>query len=101
MIKHHVLWRYTPEGIAYGKEKVITELNEGFKKLVGVVNGLQMIEIRECSVKADPGFHDVLLYAEFLDEKSLMCYMLHPAHTELREWDKAYVCDRAGFDYEV
>ena len=101
MIKHHILWRYTPDGLAYGKEALTAELNRRFKGLVGQLEGLRFIEIRSTEIKADPGFHDLLLYAEFDDKAALDRYMLDAGHAEIRDWDQQYVCDRAGFDYEV
>ena len=29
-----------------------------------------------------------------------MRYMADETHAAIRAWDQAYVCDRAGFDYE-
>ncbi|MBR1822461.1 MAG: Dabb family protein [Clostridia bacterium] len=101
MIRHHILWRYTEKAEEYGKEALIAELNRRFKGLIGKVEGLTSIEITASNVKADPGFHDVLLYAEFTDRAALAGYMLDEGHAEIRDWDQQYVCDRAGFDIEV
>ncbi len=100
MIKHIILWRYTEEAEDYGRDKLIEELNRRFYSLVGHIDGLQSISVRACDAKGDPGYHDLMLYAEFSDVNSLFNYMMHPKHAEIREWDKKYVSDRAGFDYE-
>lgn len=101
MIRHHILWRYTPAAQTYGKEALIAELNRRFKSLIGTIPGMLAIEIRPCDAKGDPGYHDLMLYAEFTDEEALMRYMADETHGEIRQWDQQYVCDRAGFDYEV
>lgn len=101
MIRHHILWRYTDAAEEYGKGRLIEELNRRFKALVGRIDGMLSIEIRPCDAKGDPGYHDVMLYAEFTDQEALARYMADADHAEIREWDQQYVCDRAGFDYEV
>ena len=42
-----------------------------------------------------------MLYAEFTGKEALMRYMADEEHRKIRDWDQQYVCDRAGFDYEV
>lgn len=101
MIKHHILWRYTEAAAAYGKEALVAELNRRFQALVGQIPGMLSILIRPCDAKGDPGYHDLMLYAEFTDQDALMHYMADKTHAEIRAWDQQYVCDRAGFDYEA
>lgn len=101
MIRHYILWRYTQAAETYGKEALIAELNKRFQGLVGQINGMLSIVIRPSDAKGDPGYHDLMLYAEFADKDALMRYMLDEKHAEIRQWDKQYVCDRAGFDYEA
>lgn len=100
MIKHIILWRYTEAAEDFGRDRLIKELNKRFKSLIGQINGLRVINVRACDAKGDSGYHDLMLYAEFDDVQSLEGYMAHPKHAEIREWDKKYVCDRAGFDFE-
>lgn len=101
MIKHHILWRYTEAGLKMNKNELIDELNKRFKALVGQIEGLLLIEISPCDAKGDPGYHDLMLYAEFTDEEALMRYMADGEHGKIRDWDMQFVCDRAGFDYKV
>lgn len=101
MIRHTILWRYTKDGDAYGHEALVAELNRRFQALVGQIPGMRSILIRPCDAKGDPGYHDLMLYAEFDDEAALMRYMADETHAAIRAWDQAYVCDRAGFDYEA
>lgn len=99
MIKHYILWRYTEAGREYGKEALVKELNRRFGKLPEQIEGMLSITIRACDAKGDPGYHDLMLYAEFEDEEALMRYMADEEHGKIREWDQQYVCDRAGFDH--
>ena len=101
MVRHYVLWRYTQAAEQYGKEALIDEMNKRFKALVDEIDGMIYIFVRECTVKGDPGYHDVMLYAEFKNKEALMEYMENETHKEIRAWDRQYVCDRAGFDYEI
>ena len=101
MIKHHILWKYTEAGKEMGTKKLVDELNKRFKSLVGRLEGLQYIHIRACDVKGDPGYHDLMLYAEFDNVDALMRYMADKEHGQIREWDTPYVCERAGFDFEA
>lgn len=100
MIRHFILWRYTDAAEAYGKEALIAELNRRFQALVGQIQGMLSIHIRPCDAKGDPGYHDLMLYAEFTDKEALARYMDDERHKTIRDWDQQYVCDRAGFDYE-
>lgn len=101
MIKHYILWRLTDAGEKMGTEKLVQQLNERFKALVGQIEGMISIHIRSCDAKGDPGYHDLMLYAEFTDKEALYRYMADEQHAKIREWDQAFVCDRAGFDYEA
>ncbi len=101
MICHHILWRYTEAAEAYGKQALVVELNRRFQSLIGQIPGLESILIRPCDAKGDPGYHDLMLYAEFTGKEALMRYMADEEHRKIRDWDQQYVCDRAGFDYEV
>lgn len=101
MIRHFILWRYTDAADSYGKENLISELNRRFKALIGKIEGMRSIEIRPCDAKGDPGYHDLMLYAEFDDKAALFRYMDDEEHKAIRDWDQQYVCDRAGFDYEA
>lgn len=101
MIRHFILWRYTEAAGDYGREKLIQELNRRFGALVGQIDGMMSIVVRPCDAKGDPGYHDLMLYAEFADKEALMRYMDNEAHKAIRDWDRQYVCDRAGFDYEA
>ncbi len=100
MIKHFILWRYTEAGLKMGKNELVDELNKRFKALVGQIEGMLFIEIRPCDMKGDPGYHDLMLYAEFTDKAALMRYMADEEHKKIRDWDQQFVFDRAGFDYE-
>lgn len=99
MVKHFILWRYTDAGREMGEEKLVNELNMRFKLLIGPLEGLRHIHIRACDAKGDPGYHDLMLYAEFDDVESLTRYMADEEHGKIRDWDSQYVCDRAGFDF--
>lgn len=101
MIKHHILWRLTDAGKKMGVEELVRQLNARFKALVGQIEGMQFIEIRACDAKGDPGYHDLMLYAEFSDKEALYRYMADAQHAKIREWDQEFVWDRAGFDYEA
>lgn len=101
MIHHTILWRYTEAAEAFGKKELVTELNRRFQALVGQIDGMISIVVRPCDAKGDPGYHDLMLFAEFINKEALMRYMMDEKHSRIREWDRQYVCDRAGFDYEV
>lgn len=99
MIRHIILWRITDAGQAMGRDELIRQLNERFQALIGQIEGMLSIEIRGCDAKGDPGYHDLMLFARFENEEALHRYMADERHVRIRQWDQAYVCDRAGFDY--
>lgn len=101
MIKHYILWRITEAGREMGTENLVRQLNERFQALVGQIEGMRSILIRPCDAKGDPGYHDLMLYAEFDDAPALHRYMADARHARIREWDQEFVFDRAGFDYEA
>lgn len=101
MIKHIILWRTTEAGKKMGTDSLVRQLNERFQALVGQIDGMRSILIRPCDAKGNPGYHDLMLYAEFDDEPALHRYMADERHAMIRQWDQEFVFDRAGFDFKA
>ena len=93
MVKHIVLYTLK-EGV--NKPEAIEIIRSVLEPLVGVIPGLQHLEIRQ----AYQGGMDYALYSEFADAESLKNYATHPAHLAAKEhfWD--FLDSRCCADYE-
>ena len=97
MVKHIVLWTLTEEA----KKKigaVADDLQTRFKSLLGVVDGLQTIEIGR---NYNGGNFDIVLYCEFATKEAQEKYQSHPAHLAVKKIVHSVVCGRECVDYEI
>lgn len=97
MVKHIVLWTLTEEA----KKKigaVADDLQTRFKSLLGVVDGLQAIEIGR---NYNGGNFDIVLYCEFATKEAQEKYQNHPAHLAVKKIVHSVVCGRECVDYEI
>ena len=94
MVKHIVIYTFK-EGV--DKEKAVKIIASVLEPLVGVIPGLQHMEIRP----AYQGGMDYCLYSEFESKQALADYAQHPAHLEAKThfWD--FLDSRVCADYEV
>ena len=94
MVKHIVLYTFK-EGV--DKEKAVAIIKEQLEPLVGVIPGLQHMEIRA----AYQGGMDYALYSEFESKEALANYAQHPAHLAAKEHFWNFLNTRVAADYEV
>ena len=94
MVKHIVLYTFK-EGV--DKEKAVAIIKEQLEPLVGVIPGLQHMEIRA----AYQGGMDYALYSEFESKEALAAYAQHPAHLAAKEHFWHFLNTRVAADYEV
>ncbi len=97
MVKHIVFWTFSEEA----KEALsqnISLLQYKFKGLLGIVDGLEAIEVGQ---NYNGGEYDVVLFCEFSTKKALEDYQSHPAHLEIKKIVHSFAVGRACVDYEA
>ena len=94
MIKHIVVYTLK-EGV--NKPEAIEIVRSQLEPLVGVIPGLQHMEIRATY----QGGMDYALYSEFDCRESLASYAEHPAHLEAKEHFFHLLDKRVAADFEV
>lgn len=97
MVKHIVLWTLTEEA-KKNIDAVADDLQTRFKALLGVVDGLQAIEIGR---NYNGGNFDIVLYCEFATKEAQEKYQNHPAHLAVKKIVHLVVCGRECVDYEI
>lgn len=97
MVKHIVLWTLTEEA-KKNIDAVADDLQTRFKALLGVVDGLQAIEIGR---NYNGGNFDIVLYCEFATKEAQKKYQNHPAHLAVKKIVHSVVCGRECIDYEI
>lgn len=97
MVKHIVLWTLTEEA-KKNIDAVADDLQTRFKALLGVVDGLQAIEIGR---NYNGGNFDIVLYCEFATKEAQEKYQNHPAHLAIKKIVHSVVCGRECVDYEI
>ena len=93
MVKHIVLYTLK-EGV--DKKEAVAIIKSQLEPLVGVIPGLQHMEIRQ----AYNGM-DYALYSEFESREALENYAGHPAHQAAKEHFWHFLDSRVCADYEV
>lgn len=94
MVKHIVV--YTLKA-GVEKEKAVELIASVLEPLVGVIPGLNKMEIRPCY----QGGMDYALYSEFESRQALADYAEHPAHLEAKSHFWEMLDSRVCADYEV
>ena len=93
MVKHIVLYTLK-EGV--DKAEAVASIKAQLEPLVGVIPGLQAMEIR-----AAYNGVDYALYSEFESKEALTNYATHPAHLAAKEHFWNFLNTRVCADYEV
>lgn len=96
MVKHFVLWTLKPEKKAEAAA-IAADLNEKFKGLLGVVDGLTDIEVGQ---NFGTGAFDLMLNSTFTTRGAVEAYQTHPAHVAIKNVVHTLVTAREAFDYE-
>ena len=94
MIKHIVVYTLK-EGV--NKPEAIEIVRSQLEPLVGVIPGLQHMEIRATY----QGSMDYALYSEFESKETLAAYREHPLHLEAKSHFFHLLSSRIAADYEV
>ena len=97
MVKHIVMWTLSEEAKSKMEENVCL-LREKFAALIGVVDGLNKIEV---GVNYNGGEYDLALYCEFTTKKAQEDYQSHPAHLAIKKIVHSLVVGRTCIDYEI
>ena len=96
MIRHVVLFRWTPEATAEQKQRVAAELS----RLPALVPSLRDYRIG-ASLGVNPGNFDVAVAADFDDAEGYLAYRDHPEHRAIvAEFIQPIVTERAAVQYE-
>ena len=93
MVKHIVLYTLK-EGV--DKTEAVAIIKAQLEPLVGVIPGLQAMEIR-----AAYNGVDYALYSEFESKEALINYKDHPAHLAAKKHFHHFLNTRVAADYEV
>ena len=94
MVKHIVVYTLK-EGA--NKADAVEIIRSQLEPLVGVIPGLQHMEIRATF----QGGMDYALYSEFASKEDLANYTTHPAHLAAKEHFWHFLDTRVAADYEV
>ena len=94
MVKHIVVYTLKED---VNKPEAIEIIRSSLEPLVGVIPGLQHMEIRATY----QGGMDYALYSEFESREALANYTKHPAHLAAKENFWHFLNTRVAADYEV
>lgn len=97
MVKHIVFWQLKEEE-APRAAAIAGDLRALFQALLGVVEGLEAIELGE---NYNNGPYQLALYCAFSSRQAEQAYQTHPAHLAIKQIVHTLVCGRAAVDYEV
>ena len=96
MIRHVVLFRWTPEATAEQKERVAAELS----RLPALVPSLRDYRLG-ANLGLNPGNFDFAVAADFDDAEGYLAYRDHPEHRAIvAEFIQPIVTERAAVQYE-
>ena len=93
MVKHIVTYTLRED---CDKQAAIQEIAQALEPLVGIVPGLQWLEV--CPTYQ--GDADYALYSEFDSAEALEAYQVHPDHVAAKAVVHKYVASRMAADYE-
>ena len=93
MVKHIVVYKLK-EGV--DKAEAVKIIASVLEPLVGVIPGLQKMEIR----RTYQGGMDYALYSEFDSREDLEAYAVHPLHLEAKTHFHHLLATRVAADYE-
>ncbi len=93
MVKHIVICNLRED---CDKQAAVQEIAQALESLVGVVPGLQWLEV--CPTYQ--GDADYALYSEFDSAEALEAYQVHPGHVAAKEIVQKYITTRIVADYE-
>jgi hypothetical protein len=83
MLKHIVMWNVSGKS-AEEKLQSARFLKSSFESLIGVIPGLQHLEVGIDTSRVDYAC-DVVLYTEFADQHALDAYAVHPEHLRVKK----------------
>ena len=83
MLKHIVMWNVRGES-AEEKRESAQFLKSRFESLIGVIPGLQHLEVGIDTSGVDYAC-DVVLYTEFSNQDALDAYAVHPEHLRVKK----------------
>lgn len=96
MIKHIIFWKLKDEAKGENLQKNVDLLQGKFKALLGVVDGLEEIEV---GINYNGGNFDITLYSVFSSKEAEVGYQSHSAHLAIKEIVHSLVCERVCIDY--
>lgn len=97
MVRHLVLWTLKPEKKAE-TAGIAADLSKKFHALLGVVDGLEAIELGQ---NYNGGDFDLVLNCTFATREAEKTYQTHPAHLAVKSEIQALVCGRTSADYDL
>lgn len=97
MIRHLVLWTLKPDKKA-DADAVAAMLGEKFRALLGVVDGLEAVELGR---NYNGGEYDLILNCTFATKEAERAYQAHPAHLAIKDVVHTLISARTSVDYEI
>ncbi|OQA99233.1 MAG: Stress responsive A/B Barrel Domain protein [Bacteroidetes bacterium ADurb.Bin217] len=100
MIKHVVMWTFKDHAEGATKQENIVKFTTMLTSLVGVVPGIELLEVGAKQAASPADNYDVVLITEFKTWVDLQAYAVHPEHQKVVTFAKQVVSGRAAVDYE-
>lgn len=100
MIKHVVMWTFKDEAEGASKEQNVEKFAHMLRNLVGVVPGIELLEVGAKQPVSPADNFDLVLITEFKTWAALQAYAIHPEHQKVVAFAKQVVSGRAAVDYE-
>ncbi|MCI1965205.1 MAG: Dabb family protein [Oscillospiraceae bacterium] len=97
MVRHLVLWALKPEEKDHA-DRIARELRQKFQSLLGVVDGLEAVELGRNYAGGD---YDLVLNCMFATKEAAQAYQTHPAHLAVKSVIHTLICARTSADYEL
>lgn len=99
MIKHIVVWKLKESADGFSKKENAERMKAEILKMKESVPVIKHIEAGINILDAEDSF-DVVLLAEFENEKDLQTYQNHPGHVKFKEFIKNLRTEKRSIDYE-
>jgi hypothetical protein len=100
MIAHVVCWKLKDKALGRTKAENLAEMKTRLEALVGVVPGIERLDV-STEIVGTTGDVDIVLYTEFADAGTLEAYQVHPAHKDVADFVGQIRESRFCVDYVI
>ncbi len=99
MVRHIILWDFKDELSDMEKSEAAKKIKTQLEGLVGVVDGLQRVEVYTDMLGSSNA--DLMLDCTLEDETALKAYAVHPAHIAVKDFITTVVKNRKCVDFII